>query len=68
MADIRGWEVGEIKGNYAIKKGLKRGSNEKPMPYICYKWVRNPLKLTCFLCLNILNITMFSVTMVPREC
>ena len=58
MGDKRGWEVGEIEGNYAIKKGLKRGSNEKPMPYICYKWVRNPLKLTClfFLCLNILYV------------
>lgn len=63
MGYIRGWEVGEIEGNYAIKKGLKRRSNEKPMPYIRYKWVRNPLKLT-----YILNITMFSVTMVPREC
>ena len=48
MGDVRGWEVGEIERNYAIKKRLKRGSNEKPMPYICYKWVRKSSKTDMF--------------------
>lgn len=49
MGDMRGWEVGEVEGNYAIKKGLKRGSNEKPMPYLCYKRVRKSSKIDMFI-------------------
>ena len=39
---------GGNRGKLCNQKRLKRGSNEKPMPYICYKWVRKSSKTDMF--------------------